>query len=105
LLVDAGLEHPASCDSGKELVGLCLLVECLVEQVLGIVEVEMSGERLSGSVCGNLVSSRTLLSLVIPRALTRHRPPSMRREPIQPRQMKKARVAGLLQWAVLGSNQ
>src|SRR5438128_2405506 len=55
LLVDPGLEHAASRDLRQQLVGVALLVESLVEQVLRIAEIELVGERTRRAVGGDLV--------------------------------------------------
>src|SRR5919201_4952165 len=55
LLVDSGLEHPAGRDLRQQLVGIALLVQRLVEEILRISEVELVGERASGAVRGDLV--------------------------------------------------
>src|SRR5919109_1202882 len=55
LLVDPSLEQAAGGDLRQQLVGVALLVESLVEEILGVAEVELVGERPGGAVARYLV--------------------------------------------------
>src|SRR4029078_8762501 len=54
-LVDSGTEHAAGRKLRQKLVGVALLVEGLVEQILGIAQIELACERLRRAVGGDLV--------------------------------------------------
>src|SRR5581483_3535558 len=55
LLVDARLEASAGCDLREKRVGVRLFVERLIEQLLGLAQVELVGQRAGGAVRGDLV--------------------------------------------------
>src|SRR5262249_4852345 len=60
LLVDPGPEHAAGRDLRQPLVGVALLVERLVEEVLRLRQVELVGQRARRAVCSDLVVLDTL---------------------------------------------
>src|SRR5947209_2016848 len=53
LLVDAGPQQAAGRDLRQQLVGLALLVQGLVEEILRVVEAELVGQRAHGAVGGD----------------------------------------------------